>query len=273
MGRRVGVAVAALAMGTICLTAALLPAMGAAEGGETPTVVKVGNEAPADFNFGISPTLLPAGDPGATELRLDVEENPGVFPGGIPPGIREARFGLDRSIHLEPHGPPVCRWPAIESGEQIQTAGPSECPRAVIGRVEATIEFALAENPPIQVPVTGKVYNGGTRPGATDLLLEMALPAPIFATLQLLVPVRVVGQGRIGSEATVTVPTLVGGYGFLIGLSLDLRRGFSVDGERGGYVTAACPDGKLMATFAADFTDGTQYAQPSVRACTPHRSS
>jgi hypothetical protein len=257
-----------LTVGTIGLVAALAPVIGAAAGGEGPVTVKAGAEAPAEFDFGISPTGLPASDPAATELRLSVEENPLFFGGGIPPGIEEARFGFDRSIHLEPHGPPVCRWPTVESGIQIDAAGNSDCPRAVVGHVEATIEFAFAESTPIEVLSKGKVYNGGTWGGATDLLVELPVTEPIDGTIQLVVPVRTVRRGRIGSEATFTAPTLANGDGFFLSFKLDLERGFRrQDGERGGYVSAECRDGKLAAKFAAVFTDGTQYALAPVRAC------
>lgn len=269
MGRRARAVVVALTVGTIGLVAALAPAIGAADGGESPVTVQAGMEAPAEFSFGISPMPLPASDPGATELDLAVEGSPPTND-GIPPGIKEARIGLDRSIHLEPHGPPVCRWPAIESGIQIDAAGKSECPRAFVGSAEAMIEFAFAESTPIELPSKGKVYNGGTRRGATDLLVELQVPEPIDSTLPLLVPVRPVRRGRIGSEATFTAPTLASGDGFFLSFKLDLKRGFRrQDGERGGYVTAECRDGKLAATFATVFTDGTQYAQESVRACAP----
>jgi hypothetical protein len=269
VGRMARAVVAALTVGTIGLVAALAPAIGAAAGGEAPITVKVGIEAPAEFDFGISPMPLPARDPGATELQLAVAESPHISD-GIPPGIEATRFGLDRSIRLEPHGPPVCRWPTVESGIQIDAAGASECPRAVIGRAEATIEFALDETNPFKVPSTGKVYNGGTRGGATDLLVELLVPAPFESIIRMIVPVRSVPRGRIGSEATLTAPTLAGGAGFFLSFRLDLKRAFGRGGgERGGYVNAECRDGQLAATFAAAFTDGTRYAQESVRACSP----
>ena len=266
MGRRTGAILAALAVGTIG-SAALVPATGAAAGGEGAVPVQVGTEAPAQFSFGISPMRLPASDPGKTELKLGVEESRSFFGDGVPPGIEEATFGLDRGISLEPGGPPVCRWPAVEGGIQIDAAGSGECSRAVVGHAEATLEFAFAETNPFKLPSKGKVYNGGTRRGATDLLVELPVSEPINDTLRLLVPVRAVGRGRIGSEATFTAPTLASGAGYFLSFNLDLQRGFRRDGDRGGYVSAECRDGKLAATLAATFTDGTRYAEESVRAC------
>jgi hypothetical protein len=269
MGRRVRATVVALAVGTIGLTAALAPAVGGAAGSEMPGTVAVGNEAPAWFTFGISPTLLPAGDPGATELKLAVEESPSV---GIPPGIEEAKFGLDRSIRLERGDLPVCRRPGVNF-PQIESTGADLCPQtAVIGHAEAAIEVAFPESRPLIDSTTGKVYIGGTRRGVPNLLVALPTADPIGGMVAVLVPVRPVRGGRIGSEMTFTAPTLLGGDGFFLNFQLELRRGFAEGGERTGYVTAECRDGKLTAQLDVTFTDGTQYAQESSRACTRHRA-
>lgn len=271
MGRRERAVVALLAVGLIGLTAALAPALGSAADGEAPATVAVGNEAAAELNFGIAPTHLPSSDPGATELELGVAVDAAPFGSEIPPGIEEAKIGLDRSIRLEPHGPPVCWWPAIEGGIQIDAAGASKCPRAVVGHAEATIEFVFPESTPLKLASMGKVYNGGTRHGATDLLVELPVPAPMGGAVQLIVPVRPLQHGRIGSEATFSAPTLSDGDGFFLDFELDLKRGFRRDGERAGYVNAECRDGKLLATLTAVFTDGTKDAQKASRACSPTR--
>jgi hypothetical protein len=260
----------ALAVVAIGSTAALAPAVVNAAGGETPVTVTVGDESPAIFSFGISPELLPASDPGATKLRIHLEES-GFFGPGTPPGIEEARIGLDRSIRFEPGTLPVCRWPAVESGVQIQAAGPEECSGAVVGRAEATVVFAYPESPPIRIPIKGKIYSGGVRHGTTYLMVELPVGPILNGTVRLIVPVRPVGVGRIGSEATIRMPNLGEGAGRLLKLDLELKRGFDQNGERSGFVTAECRDGKLAATLATVFTDGTQFAQESVRACAPRR--
>jgi hypothetical protein len=259
--------VATLAVGTIGLTAALAPALGSAASGEAPVTVTVVDEAPANFDFGISPTLLPPSDSEATELELAVEENSLALGGGTPPGIKGAKIGLDRSIRLEAGDLPVCRWPAVESGIQIDAAGKSECPRAVVGRAESAVLVAYPENTPIRVSSKGKVYNGGTQGGLVYLLVELPMSAPISSTVRILIPVRPVRRGRIGSEAIFAAPILAAGNGFFLNLQLDLKRGFRQDGERSGYVGAECRDRKLTATLDAVFTDGIEYGQEAVRAC------
>ena len=264
--------VAALAVGTIGLTAALAPAVGGAAGGETPVTVAVGNEGPAWFEFGISPRHRPARDPGATELKLGIEASPSIGSGdGIPPGIEEAKFGLDRSIHLERGDLPVCRRPGVNF-PQIDASGADLCPQAaVVGHAEAAIEVAFPESKPLILSTEGKVYVGGTRRGVPDLLVALPMEYPVSGTVSFLLPVRTVGAGRIGSEMAFTAPTLVGGDGFFLDFQLDLKRGFTDHGERTGYVTAECRDGKLAATVAVVFTDGTQYSQQSVRVCATSR--
>lgn len=269
MERRARAVMVALAVGMIGSTAALaVPAVGGAAGGETPVTVPIGIEGPANFNFGFSPTRLPAGDPGATALRLAVEENTTSI-AGVPPGVKEAKIGLDRSIRLDPGDLPVCRWPGLESGIQIQASGNDECPRAVVGHAEAAIKVAFPETPATIVSAKGTVYNGATRRGTTDLLVELSGADPLPGIIKVIVPIRPVRRGRIGSEATFVAPTLAGGSAVFLSLRLELRRGFRQDGERAGYVAAECPDGKLVATFAAALGDGTRGSEESIRACTP----
>jgi hypothetical protein len=61
----------------------------------------------------------------------------------------------------------------LELGVQVDAAG-SECPRAIVGHVEARILVAFPGSKPASAPVAGKIYNGRTRGAATDLLLELA---------------------------------------------------------------------------------------------------
>ena len=102
-------------------------------------------------------------------------------------------------------------------------------------------------------------------------MVELSGGAPLSGTLQMLVPVRSIGQGRIGSGATVTMPKLSGGSGVFLSFNLELTRAFTRDGERLGYVTADCRDGKLKATSTMVFTDGSRYSQESIRACDSSR--
>jgi hypothetical protein len=270
VGHRVGAAMTALAVVAIGSTAALALTVVGAAGGETPVTVTAGDESPASFSFGISPKLLTASDPGATKLQIHLEGRK-FFGPGTPPGIKEAKIGLDRSIRFEPGTLPVCRWPAVESGVQIQAAAPEKCSGAVVGGVEATVMFAYPENTPIRIPVKGKIYSGGVRHGTTYLLVELPIGPILNGAVRLIVPVRPVGVGRIGSEATIRMPNLGEGAGRLLKLDFELKRGFDQNGERSGFVTAECRDGKLAATLAAVFTDGTQFTEESVRACAPRR--
>jgi hypothetical protein len=221
-------------------------------------------------SIGISPKRLPAGDPGATELRIHLEDK-GITDTGAPAGVKETKIGLDRSIRFEPGTLPVCRWPGVESGIQIQSTGIGECPRAVVGRVEATVLFAYAENTPITIPVKGKIYNGGIRGGTIYLLVELPLGLNWGGTVPLVVPVRAVKAGRIGSEATIRLPRLGDGAGHWLNLDLELQRGLNQDGKSVGYVNADCRDGKLAATFAAVLADGNKFAGESIIACTSNR--
>jgi hypothetical protein len=257
MGRRARALMVALAVGMVGMTAALVPAIGAAAGGEAPLTVLMPVEVPANLEFQVSPKRLPPDEPGPTRLTIGVEVNP-TQTGEAPPGISEARIGLDRSVGFEPRGLPACRWPGVEGGIQIDSVG-DECARAVIGRAEGSILFTFPDNAPITVPGKGTVYSGGVRRGGTALLVAIPFSNPLSGILRLVIPVRPVRDGQIGSVATIRVPKLGGGYGMLLDLHLELERRF---------VSARCRDGKLLATLGTVFTDGTEGSAESTRACT-----
>ena len=141
----------------------------------------------------------------------------------------------------------------------------------LVGRVEATVMFAYPENTPIRIPVAGKVYSGGVRHGATYLMVELPIGPVWNGTVRLIVPVRPVGVGPIGSELTIRMPNLGEGAGQLLDLDLELVRGFNQDGGRFGFVTAECRDGALVATFSAELTDRSRFLGESSRPCTSKR--
>lgn len=266
MRRRASAVMTALTVTATTMFLAM-PAMGDAAAGEAPGPVAVGNEGPARFIFHISPRLLPARDPGATDLRLTFEESP-----SIGSGIAEAKFGLDRSIRLDRGDLPVCHMPGINF-PQVDATGVDLCPRAaIVGHAEALIEVALPESKPIVLSAHGNVYVGGTRLGVPILMVDLPVGSPLGGRVAFLAPIRTLGYGRIGSEITFTVPTLAGGHAFFLGFGLDLQRGFTDHGEPTGYVSAECRNGKVKATFAAVFTDGTRSSGKSARACSRRNS-
>jgi hypothetical protein len=66
-----------------------------------------------------------------------------------------------------------------------------------------------------------------------------------------------VRRGRVGSGATIEIPTLSGGAGRLLDLQLELGRSFGQEGRPAAFVTARCRRGKLAAALTAVLTDGT----------------
>jgi hypothetical protein len=153
---------------------------------------------------------------------------------------------------------------------QVDSAGAAEtdCRRSIVGRAEAKIMLAYPENKPITVPGRGIVYFAGDRPGGSELLVAIPFGMPMSANLDLIVPIRSVSEGRIGSEATVNVPEIASGYGLLRSLRLELGRVYSRDGERVDYVDAECRRGKLRAALSVELGDGTEARGESIRACT-----
>jgi hypothetical protein len=262
MGGRTGAVVASFVVGLAIV--ALGPA-GAASGRETGVTLPIEGESSATLEFGLTPKILPARGRQVAKLVIGVEEEAN----GFPLGISGATFGIDRAIQLDPLGLPPCRTPATE-GVQIDAAGAAEtdCRPSRVGRAEAEITFAYPENSPITIFGRGVVYFAGYRPGGSDLLVEIPFGMPLSANLDLIVPIRSVSEGRIGSDATVRVPELGGGYGVLRSLRLELGRVYARDGERVDYVDAECRRGELRAALSVELGGGTEPREKSTRACT-----
>jgi len=253
---------ALLVAGVIGLVVALAPAAGLAAGGEAPVTVTVGMEPPVSLQFGISPKRLPSPIRGTTKLAFAIEEEPGT---GVRPGITSATIGLDKSIELDPRGLPICPYFVV----QIESAGPGGCPGSSLGHAEATAEIDLPEQPPVEIHAHGGIYNVSVGDGAPRLGIELILGAPVSGALRILVPVRPVDEGRIGSEATIKIPEITGGSGHLLDLHLELGRSFMRHGERVGFVTAECDKGRLVSTLSATLDDGAEAREESIRACSP----
>jgi hypothetical protein len=258
--------VAVVAAGLIG-AAGLVPMAGAV-GGETPAVVTVGT-LPVVFNFGVSPKALPAPDPGEAELKVSFEDR--REDGGIPSALTTATIGLDKSITLEPRGLPTCWWARSENTVQIQSAGVEDCSDAVVGRVEAKVLIAFAEQTPVSIAARGTIYNGGVHRGRTMLGFEIPVPEPLSAALRLHMQVRPVQNSRIGSEATLRFPQIAGGAGLVEELRFELGRAFRRRGEPVGYVSAECPEGNLIATYKATLVDGSESTESWSRPCASRR--
>jgi hypothetical protein len=188
---------------------------------------------------------------------------------GIPRGLSTMTFDLDRSIGFEPHGLPVCSWPAVQHHLQVDAAGPGECPWAVVGHGEAEIEFAFPGDKPIKVPAPVKIYNGGIVGGVLELLIEIPVAQPMDGNIRLVAPIRQVRRAQVDNEAIIEIPTLSGGAGLLLDLQLELGRSFKQEGGPAAFVTARCRRGELAAAMKAVFTDSTTATDESIRACTP----
>jgi hypothetical protein len=256
---------AALGLVVILVAVALAASSAGAAGGEGPVTAGVG-EPPVDFDFGVTPKLLPTGEAGMTRLKLELEEaEPDLDEGGI--GIQTAKVDLDRSITLEPRGLPVCRRPVAEGDYELEGAVSGECERAVVGRVRARLFVAYPESMGVRFYQEGKIYRSGIRGDGMNLLVEVPALEGFGGILWMVAKVRPADEGRIGSEMTIDVPQVAQGSGVLIGLRLELGRTFGREGDRVGFVQARCHGGKLTASASTRLTDGSKGLTDSVRAC------
>jgi hypothetical protein len=259
VGRACAVVAALGLIGIVVVLGLGSPAADAA-GGAAPVTVKVEDEAPVDFSFGVAPKRLPTGEGGVTRLMLDLEETSFQF--GARPGLQMVTIGMDRSITMEPRGLPVCHRLGAEAGPRVAPVRFHACAGAVVGRVGGDVFLDYPEQNQVLVHGAGTIY----RSVGKSLLLE--IPLGVFnETVWLVADVRPSRRGKIGSEMTIQVPTINEGLGTLTRLDLNLGRTFARDGERIGYVEAGCHDGRLTASQSTRLTDGTADRSESLRAC------
>lgn len=265
MVRRTRAVIAALGLIGIFVFVGLGSSAAAAAGGEVPLTAKVEGEVPVGFSFGVTPRRLPASEGGVTRLTLDLAVTRPLYEGTWP-GLAMIEIGLDRSITVEPRGLPVCHRLGAEAGPRIAPVRFHACAGAVVGRVQGDVYFNYPEQSPFLASGAGRIY----RAAGKSLLLEIPLD---FAneSVWLVANVRPARKGGQGSEMTIKVPAISGGFGTLTHLDLELGRTFGRDGERIGYLEASCHDGRLTASQSTRLTDGTEGRSESVRACAAAR--
>ena len=81
--------------------------------------------------------------------------------------------------------------------------------------------------------------------------------------------VRKVDDGRLGLEATSTIPRIADSYGSVLDFRITVKRHLENDGVKQSYVMAKCPDGNLDARLAVALADGTRLGAHAIRTCTP----
>lgn len=168
-----------------------------------------------------------------------------------PPPLERLVLGIDGNGRIDGRGLPECGGSSPHfrrSLAEIKTT----CRDAIVGGGRAGIEILFTES---LIPATTDlvIFNGDAERGHTTLYAMGELTAPIIAPIVMPIEVRKKANGRIGTEAILTVPRIAGGMGSITDLKLTLRR-FAGRGQA-GVTSLRCLDGQFRVEARARFAD------------------
>jgi hypothetical protein len=185
-----------------------------------------------NFHAGFAPKALPRERP--APISVELQGRISTTDGTRPPALQRLRVELNSAGHIETAGLPRCPTTRLQSTSSALAL--DRCRRALVGKGTFVAQLSAAN----QLLVGGRalVFNGtvGGRPG---MLIHIFVSDPIKLTL--VIPIRISRrEGQFGTVLTTTVPKLAGGAASIVELRLKIGRRFLVDGERRGYLSAAC---------------------------------
>jgi len=228
-----------------------------------PDVVRVGNLV-LSHDGGISPTKLPKH--GQTPIEAFISASIATLDGSHLPAAREAVVDLDKSIHVNAVGLPVC------SAEQLNSrrtgAARRVCGEAIVGRGGARVEIAFPEQPPIMASSPLTMFNGGVQGRTTTIFIHAFITVPVPAAVVTTVELTPT-PGRYGTHIVAKVPAIAGGSGSLTNAILRIDRKFTYKGEKRSYLTASCPTKRHFIKGRVLFDDETLLNLSRILPCTP----
>lgn len=251
-----------LIRGTVVGTALALIVAGVALA--APETVRVGSLI-LTHDGGISPTKLPRHE--QAPLEAYISASVASADGSHLPAAREVVVDLDRNIHVNAGGLPVC------GGDQLRSrdtrAAKQICGDAIVGRGGALAEIAFPEQPPITASSPLTLFNGGVKGGRTTIFIHAFLTVPVPAAVVTTVELTPIRRGPYGTRIVAKIPPIAGGAGSLTRATLRVSRKFAYKGEKRSYLTASCPTGRHFVKGRALFDDGTVVQLSRVLRCTP----
>ncbi len=247
----------------IAIALLALVALGAAViANASADTVRVGNLV-ITIEGGFTPTKLPKKTP--APISLNVKGSLKTEDGTHPPALKTLDLLFDRNGHLNTKGLATCTPAKLQSTltEQAKKA----CPAALVGSGKVSAEIALPEQAPFTASGPLLIFNGAPKGNKQVLIFHVYahVPAPTTFVTTALISKH---SGKYGTEAQVTIPTIVGGQGSLTAFSATLKKSWTYKGKKESLLLASCPTGSLVAHGEFTFVDGTRASGDVVRPCT-----
>src|SRR4051794_26505472 len=231
--------------------------------GASADTVRVGN-LKITIEGGFTPTKLPKHTP--APITLNVSGDLKTEDGSHPPALKTLDVLFDRNGHLNTKGLATCTPAKLQSTLTAQAK--ASCPKALVGQGRVSAEIALPEQAPFSASGPLLIFNGAPKGGKQVLIFHVYahVPAPTTFVTTALISKH---GGKYGTEAEVTIPTIVSGQGSLTSFKATLKKTFTYKGTKESLLTASCPTGTLYAHGTFLFADGSKASGDVVRGCTP----
>jgi hypothetical protein len=226
-------------------------------------VVQVGNLV-LSHDGGISPTKLPRHEQAPVDAFISAAI--ATVDGSHLPAAREALIDLDRNIHVNAEGLPVCKGSQL--GSRRTDAARRVCREAIVGRGNARVEIAFPEQPSIMASSPLTMFNGGVRGRKTTIFIHAFITVPVPAAVVTTVELTPT-PGKYGTRIVAKVPPIAGGSGSLTDARLEIDRKFTYKGRKVSYLTASCPTGRHFLEGRVRFDDDTILNLSRILLCTP----
>jgi hypothetical protein len=229
-----------------------------------PEVIRVGNLVLKD-NGGISPTKLPKHKqvPVSATLNASVA----TVDGSHLPAAREVIIDVDKNIHVNAKGLPICRAGQLEARDT--SAARRICGKAIVGRGNGLVEIAFPEQKPLMVSSPLTMFNGGVKGGKTTIFIHAFITVPVPAAIVTTVEITPIHSGPYGIHTVSKIPVIAGGAGSVTGFKLKIDRKFTYKGKKTSFLTASCPTGHYLTKGRVIFDDGTLAKITHILPCTP----
>lgn len=223
-----------------------------------------GNICVAD-DGGITPEKLPKHGTAPVTARLNAEVS--TRDGSHPPPFKSMDLKIDKTVHLDAEGLPVCRAGQISASTTATVK--KVCGDAIVGSGKAEVEVAFPEQAPFRSTGPLVLFNGGVKGAVTTLLLHAYVEVPAPTAIVVEATITKIHAGRFGMRIQAEVPRIAGGAGSVTMFDLHVGRNYAYQGKRKSFLSASCPTGIWVAKGRASFKDGTTLAINHLFPCIP----
>jgi hypothetical protein len=247
-----------VATAACCFLACIAPAAGAVD------VNPVGISPEVTFDVDFSPEQVPRTT--RAPIAFTIAGAIRTEDRSLPPALEELVLELDRNSSLDGSALPRCGGPSRDIARTLDEIK-KICKDAIVGGGTATFWIAFPEDSPIPAVTDLVVFNGGAERGVTTLYAAGWIATPLSRMVVLPIEIGKKLEGRIGTEATLAVPKVAGGFGLLTDFSLTLRRRIADKNPRAGIMSLKCPNGRFLVQIRATLADGTLVRGDFPRRC------